>query len=532
MIENTEIMGLIDKYNPYEKIRDGQQKAIIDIIEKFDPNVEEPIIITMPAPTAFGKSLVCSIAMRIIGESGYEAIGTTPLIELLKQYRDNPNFSDYPCLLGRSNYKCLEHPEFTAADCPHKKTRNKPKICEKCEYNIAASEYDNSNFGWTTFDSYIRRRRIPDVLFVDESAKIESILRNYNSIIIPDDFNEINKIESFEMWRNNLRSEYKVLEENEEFLLELLNDDNDSHINDYVKNERKMESVKEKIERISTCLGYLKSGIDTLIEHSEKNVYNKETRKYDKVKIREFKLLTAYIPFANMITGLKMVVLSSATPSTNLLTSKENIVLDTIHPIPIERRPCYLMPVGKMNYDSRVATAKKMAPVINNLWELYDCKTMIHAGSYPIAELLYDNLSNIIKDEDILLQTSRNRNECPNIFRNSTRKLIWISVEFNEGIDLYGSDYRLNIIAKLPMDLWTSEYVVARREYDIKNYHWNMQYETNSANKVMQSYGRICRGPDDKGDTYILDQSVISSINRYKTKLYHKWFLDALKPLK
>jgi len=163
---------------------------------------------------------------------------------------------------------------------------------------------------------------------------------------------------------------------------------------------------------------------------------------------------------------------------------------------------------------------------------------MLHAGSYPIAYLIYDELIKIMDEQDILLQIDKKgkykypegvfRNDCSKIFKSSKKKLIWISVEMNEGVDLFGPDYKLNLIAKLPAEPWKSEYTIARNLYDTENFKDNVWYNTLSANKLQQSYGRICRGPEDEGTTIVLDKAIIGFYNRYKNKLFYQWFKDAI----
>ncbi len=537
MIGNEEeIKGLIKEYNPYERIREGQEKAIIDVMKCYDPDAEEAIICELPAPTAFGKSLVCTIAMKILANDYDEdmVLGTTPLVELLKQYKDNPMYQDVPCLMGRNNYECALFPELKASDCIYRKGKKMPKACMKCAYRAAKNRLDDSALGWYTFDGFMRSPKIRgrvNCLFVDESAKIESILRNINSIELPEIFDEKEVLDSFNEWNVDLEDLYNQMCAKSDMLSEDAENDVNAR-NELVKLNRKIEATERKMQVIRQSIYYVENDIKFIVEHAKKETWNKVERKKEIANTREFKLLTAHIPFASMVKNLKFVVLSSATPSTNLLMAKEYNKIDTEHPIPVERRKLYFVPVGSMSYNSRIETAKKMAPVIANLHEMYDTKTMLHAGSYPVANLIYEELKKHMDEKNILLQSSKTRNECSKIFRNSTYKLIWISVEMNEGVDLNGKDYKLNIIAKLPAELWTAEYTIARNAYDTANFGYNLWYDTQTAQKLQQSYGRICRDPRDFGETWVLDRAAYSFWNRYKKSLFYSWFNEAVNIIK
>ena len=209
--------SLIEKYNPYDSIREGQKKALDDIFKLYDPDATEPVIVELPAPTAFGKSLICHIGMKILSEEFDEdlVLGTTPLVELVKQYDENPKF-DIPCLLGRGNYECALNPGLKANDCIFKgsKSKKRPAICAECEYRKAKAKFDNSSAGWTTFDRFMLDPSIKgrvSCIFVDGSAKIESILRKVNSIELPIKFDEKNMDESFRKWGIQLDEEYNEL---------------------------------------------------------------------------------------------------------------------------------------------------------------------------------------------------------------------------------------------------------------------------------------------------------------------------------
>jgi Rad3-related DNA helicase len=93
---------------------------------------------------------------------------------------------------------------------------------------------------------------------------------------------------------------------------------------------------------------------------------------------------------------------------------------------------------------------------------------------------------------------------------------------------LEGAEYKAQVIAKLPAHPWLDQYVVKRNEYDTSKYGSNVWYDRESANKLMQSYGRICRTPMDEGITYVLDKAIYGFWRRYQNKYFYKWFNEAI----
>ena len=107
---------------------------------------------------------------------------------------------------------------------------------------------------------------------------------------------------------------------------------------------------------------------------------------------RNFRLLDGKSEFEDMTEDLRFVVMASGTPTTQILTDNfKSVVIQ--HPIPVEKRLVYYDPVGKMNYQERNTTAPKLAKKIVELHNKYHKKTMVHCGSYVVANMIYDNVS-------------------------------------------------------------------------------------------------------------------------------------------
>jgi len=299
---------------------------------------------------------------------------------------------------------------------------------------------------------------------------------------------------------------------------------------EFIQVNRRIDSISKKLETIKTGIYYLENKIPCGVFGRTVKKFNKETQKMDEITERTFQLLLSDLPFAKMIHGKKFVLLMSGTPQTELLTSKPVITVNSIHPIKVENRPLiFVDEIGSMSYNSRDMTAKKMAPIIVQLYKKHGCKSlMTHVGSYPVARIIYNEMVKYMDKNKIILQSKELRNESMNQFKNE-RGFIYLAVEMNEGIDLAGPDYEAQVVAKLPADPWMDEYVVARNAYDKDHYHFNRWYDYRSAAKLMQSYGRICRTPTDYGITYVLDKAVHQFWNRNRTRLFYEWFNTAIQ---
>lgn len=494
----------IQKYNPFPSFQPGQAEAIEQILTHFENGQK---VVELNAPTAAGKSLDLFVLGKILSHiMGVRVIYTTPLVALVNQLENEPAFSSMPVLKGKRNYFCAPMTEavgydITAEDCPYEGWESAIEACPSCahcEYRIAYKKFIESGFGATTLARYQMPGAVRDetvILLVDESAGLEKVLIDRATLKIPDNINLNNLSE-------NLTRYYHELE--------------------------------VAIEKLSTQVSAEHDIAKKLALNQEKNKLGRESRKCVKVlahlekghpyiidKERKFRLLDGKSEFSDMIEGLQHVVLASGTPTTQILTDDyKSVVIQ--HPIPVERRVCYYTPVGSMNYKERTTTAPIVAEKIAALHGKFNKKTMVHCGAYVVAQMLYNNMPATVKNICVL-QDQTDREGSKNKFLTAKGQAIFLSVNFEEGLDLKGPEYPLNIIAKLAFENIADEFIKARNERD--NYK---RYNLNTAVATMQAAGRCTRSVKDYSETYILDASWQGFFNRNR-RLLQPWFIASLK---
>jgi Rad3-related DNA helicase len=81
------------------------------------------------------------------------------------------------------------------------------------------------------------------------------------------------------------------------------------------------------------------------------------------------------------------------------------------------------------------------------------------------------------------------------------RGLIFVGCGLEEGIDLKGSDYGWQVVAKAQYASLAEPAVRYQAEHKSKEYVWD------ALRKCAQSCGRICRAVDDYGETYLVDST-------------------------
>ena len=531
---------ILQKYNPYKSFRDGQEKAIQQMIDLYEKGQK---VIELNAPTASGKTVSLYVFGRILEkEFGLKKVMfTSPQVALI----ESGNLFDLPKLVGKRNYKCRAIEGYTAEDCPFSAKDEGFVACEKCSYRLAKYAFKNSDFGAVTFKRYLVDPSIYSVtkgLVIDESSELESQLLdnstidldlNVNAITkkrrpseqLPDVkkfLSEFNVKEYLVRQRDSLQTTMNASGKScREYRRTVFDGDKRRPTKDEMRRlkSKKMEYniINRKYMSASNALRYIGLNVPYALVTDIQDVWNDKTRRKEHAVVSTFKLLNAYVPFGDLAASLNCVVLASGTPTTELVTTKHATV-KVNHPIEANRRYIYYDPVGPMNYQNRERLTPSIASRIQQLHDTYCKHTIVHCGSYYIANLIYQNLPG----DHVICQEPDWREESLEKWQKMPEG-IFLSVRFEEGISLDGPNYPMNIIAKLPFPNLGDSWVNSRNKLD--NWQW---YAMTTACLVQQACGRTTRGPDDFSETHILDGSFGPFYNRNR-QLFHNWFIEALR---
>lgn len=518
----------ISQYNPYPTFQPGQKEAISDVLDLYESGEK---IIELDAPTAAGKSLdLYVLGMVLANQYGLEkVVYTTPLVALVNQLQNTKEFSGMPVLKGKRNYSCAFRPNTTADDCPFdtiqkdavdfcRDPRTNPdgEPCCNCIYCNKRSIFMDAPFGATTLARYMIDPRIKTestVLLIDESAGLEQELVNRTALKLPQEVDLKKLPESLDDYIRDAESEVRNLETQRELKKSEMITKNESDVERKRADRATAEviEINRKISRINRYI-WACTKIRNYIAEGERYVIDSQ---------RKFQLLSGRSEFLRLIENIQLTVLASGTPTTQIFDIEYKTV-PIQHPIPVERRTCYYLPVGSMALYERATTAPKMAKAIESLHSKYRKKTIVHCGAYSIGKLIYDNMSQTAQSITILQEDPKDREYDKSAFLLSSDERIFLSIKFNEGLDLKGPEYPLNIITKIPFENFGDEYIKQRNIYDN-----HRRYNLNAAVAVMQAAGRCTRSIDDFSETYILDSSWKGFFNRNR-KLFKPWFVASL----
>jgi Rad3-related DNA helicase len=201
----------------------------------------------------------------------------------------------------------------------------------------------------------------------------------------------------------------------------------------------------------------------------------------------------------SLIRGVSKIFLLSATLSEvdleDLGVARTHRVMKLELPsvIPVDRRPFIKQYVGAMSYSNLDRLVPMIAAKIQSLAARNLGKGLVHV-TYDLAR----RLQAYLPGERFVFHTPRTSKDMLKRWQESADK-VFIASGYEEGLNLKGSDYLWQVITKVPWLSLADPAIKKRAQISDRWYIWQ------TLKKVIQAYGRICRGPTDMGTTYILD---------------------------
>lgn len=187
---------------------------------------------------------------------------------------------------------------------------------------------------------------------------------------------------------------------------------------------------------------------------------------------------------------------------------------------PVQNRPIYAKP--KFLVDTSHAKWQENFPqIVENCRTIMgifgDAKGLIHAPSYA----LMDSLANAIGGDRLVAHTNQDFQSRLADFYEKPGNQVFISPICQQGVDFKGDRARFQIVIRVPNPNTSSAFMTDMVQ---NNFPW---YNLQALITFGQMVGRVNRGPDDYGATFLLDERFIRFVNRNRGAL-PKWLLDAI----
>jgi Rad3-related DNA helicase len=472
-------------------LRPHQVQALQEV-ERHWPTSE---VIILDSPVGFGKSLAAMTISNWQNSLGKTVAVTTPRVALQEQYlRDWPTL---PNLKGMAHYQCKD----LQTDCGTAMELLGEK-CSNCVYTKAKKEVIQAPTALFNVHSCIfllnqrRKERIlpKDVIVVDEAHTLFDVLSGMYEI------NLWKHIEKYEGDMITVSDVYAFLETR---VVQLEKEMNLLYMGTH-KDKIKAAAKKTQMDKFYRVMDGIAKSPSNFFIQKDKALYHGKMKEVLKVRPLDLNGLPPLL-WSNK---QKIVLMTGTWNEQDMkmlgLDRKRHAYIHCPNPIPAERRPIIIPQGLNMSKEFQDKNLKDMAILIDTLKDKYNSKGIVHM-TYDLAV----KIAPYLKDPCYLYHTPDTASEVLDKFLASKEKVVMIACGMTTGLDLVGEDYQWQAIAKIPYPS-LGDPLIKKWLRDTPDW-----YKWLSVRQVLQASGRICRGPQDYGATYVLDNTIGNLTTRY-----------------
>jgi Rad3-related DNA helicase len=525
-------------------------KSQVEILKKIELSISNgKKFIVVNAPTGAGKSYLPKTLANfvggpsedykekvddytIFGEDGASLVASEPRFgvyaltitkSLQDQYKNT--FSDTGILKGQGNYQCKvdENVSVDVAPCLYvpglKNTCWKSNVCPYYNDRNRMLKSSFSSLNYSMFFSLPEHLKSRKVIVCDEASELEEqLVGQYTCIVdIPflvktdvdvRPFPTVEKPAQVLAWLGLLSSSMKdVIGDYLKYFKDFSGNKNTSEFSKKKSEYTKLTNLYKSMETLIATF----YDSEYLIEHVDKTI------KFIPLKVDK---LSQYI-----FNHADHVILLSATiidPSNfcKQLGIKDFDYIETNTEFDASKAPIHIMVKQKLNFQNLQSMLPKLVEQIEGILEHHkNEKGIIHTHTQYIADYIRNN----VKSNRLLCREPGVRNEeLLEIHSGTDDPTVLVSPSMTYGVDLKGDLGKFQILLKAPW-LPTKEKRVEKMMKLDKSWYANKMLCS-----TVQACGRIIRGKEDEGVTYILDGSIFDAIQRNQSKL-PKFFIDRIE---
>ena len=458
-------------------------------------------------------------------------------------------------LKGKENYECAQY----ACSCGSGKEFNRlnKTSCDFCPYDSAKGGFISGRVSLTNFYLYliyalynngIMDQRKGNVLIVDEAHDFDDVMSDFISIKITE--STVKKLKFTN--ETDILKKLKKVGTITQYItfLEYLHGEVISTIEDIDKSMHGGRNVKQdkrdlriskitgvggnsdvKLMQVINDLKQYQLKIDLFLKEYKANPHNwvLETYFNEKHDQKELSLepIWAYDYLDKYVwSKYDMVILMSGTildkrlfSDLNGLDLDKTVYYSVPSPFPVENRPIYYMPLGKMSYAKKEDTFKNYVSYLHKILKKYEGKKgIIHTNSFELSNWIQRGVEN----PRLIFHESSNKDEMLRKHFETEEPTVFVSPSVGTGVSFDHDRSRFQVIAKIPYPSLGSQKNKMRQKNNPEWYAWK------TVCGLLQMTGRSVRSKTDFADTIIIDGS-FSDILKYSSHLIPNWVQVAIK---
>ncbi len=474
----------------------GQKNIVSRII-----NSKKKVVI-LSAPTGVGKSLIAMM-------SGYHMSYTSNYVCTTKvlQNQLKDDFGEAVVMKGRKNYICNKFDNLTAGDCVSK--------CSEvvggklnCNYEDAKLEMFNSKYRilntayWLAEANYIGKLSRQKFVIIDEADKLDPECVSFVGLVLNKfDIKKyrlsapkfITKLESWKEWGVKT---YGII--NRMFPGEMKRDEKSKDVAKGYRFKKKLKMFNSMVDE-SWIFEKTKYGSWVF-----KPVWisKKLGKEYIWRHSDRFLLMSATPPM----------------PSSLGLSNSDVEVIEVDSSYPVENRYVYYNGVMDMSYKNKDKHEGIGKHVYNILNKHREDKGIIHTCSYELRDMILKILPTY--SNRFITHNALDKEEKIKEFLADKTNKVFLSPSSERGVSLDGDKGRFCIWLKVPFGNLGDKQISQRARSKPMGDEW---YKRDAMCTMVQGCGRVVRGYDDWGYSYILDCRFGNIV-----KYCPRWFLESL----
>ncbi len=182
------------------------------------------------------------------------------------------------------------------------------------------------------------------------------------------------------------------------------------------------------------------------------------------------------------------------------------------------KAPIYAMNIGKFNNRNFEERIENIVGTIEKILDAHKTdKGIIHCSSNKNRDLIINNIKPEYKNR-LIIPTAANKNVAHKRHIDSTDPTVLLSASDSEGLDLFDSLSRFQVVTSLPFASLGDSQVKRRQELDPEAYDMDMIIT------LIQVLGRSIRNTDDYADSYILPSQFAFYVKKFDNLFQQKPF--------
>ena len=520
--------------------------------------------IILEAPTGLGKSAVAIALAR--------HLGTAYVLTSTKQLQDQYYTSyDVPMTMGKSNFTCKiktragTYPpcsqgrceaDWKLIECPHylpmKKYDERAKRLEGNPVALERLKRKLCPYYVNKFDAFRAPVMVANYPFFLAEARYTTDIKKRN-LIVCDEAHDLERqlvtSAAFTFRRSTVYSFTEVdghPVKKRDVVIQDMGQESPSAwvpqiekavaaLDAYLDAHMKDGLFQEKIVTCRNALEAMKGFLDDLKKRPHNWVVNSVKSSMDatggaSVDEAVFQSLDVS-PYAGVIFGKgETVLLMSATIfSKDLFCSSLGIPPDQVAFIsvkessfPVENRRIHALNTAHLSKETMESSLASIAKEVDAIMDRHSSERgIIHTTTYTQARYITEHVSPANRAR--LITTEKAGSVATLIRTHSTNpNSVLLSPSLNQGVDLKDDLARFAVICKVPYPDLSERRTRVKLKRDPNWYAWQ------TALRIVQTYGRTVRGPEDHAVTYILDANFGRLLEKHPD-MFPDYFKDALQ---